>query len=264
MVWKSARTKEPTFRTEPAAGLQPIRQTTPSARIAVERAVVGRGTRLELLTNPEGASADRFRFLRTRLGELREVAKLRSLAITSPSPGDGKSTVAISLATALAEGDRQSVLLIEADLHHPSLSDSLSLPSSPGLAECLQKSGDPMPYVRRVEPLGWHFMPAGMPSGNPTDLLQSDAFAGVMRAVSSHFDWVVVDAPPALPLTDALVISRQVDATLLVARAGCTSREAIDETVKIIGKKYLLGIILNGAEGLTQLYSKYQGRYGKK
>lgn len=107
-------------------------------------------------------------------------------------------------------------------------------------------------------------MSAGTSESNPTQLLQSEALTAVIRTVSSHFDWVLVDAPPALALTDALLLSRQVDATLLVARAGSTSREAIDQTIKAIGKKYILGIVLNGAEDLTQLYSKYHGRYGKK
>ncbi len=232
--------------------------------LPVEHAELPRGSRIPFVTDPQGASADRFRFVRMRLREFRELAKLRSLVITSPWPGDGKSTLAVSLATALAEGGKQSVLLVEADLHHPSLTDTLGLRSAPGLAECLESASDPLLHTRRVEPFGWYFMSAGTPGSNPTELLQSEALTAFIQTVSSHFDWVLVDAPPVLALTDALLLSRQVDATLLVARAGCTSREAIDQTVKAIGKKYILGIILNGAEDLTQLYSKYHGRYSKK
>lgn len=221
-------------------------------------------SRVAVLTDPHSASADRFRFLRMRLREFRELAKLRSLVITSPTPEDGKSTVALSLATILAEGGDQSVLLIEADLHHPSLMRTLNLPPRIGLAECLENGVAPLEQLLRVEPLGLYLLSAGEARGNPTELLQSDALPAVMKQVTSHFDWVIVDTPPALPLTDALLISRQADAVLLVARAGRTKREALEETVKLIGQRHVVGIILNGAEGLTRLYSQYRGRYGKK
>ncbi|MEO7143388.1 MAG: CpsD/CapB family tyrosine-protein kinase, partial [Bryobacteraceae bacterium] len=214
-------------------------------------------------TDPQNAGADRLRFMRMRLRDLRGSTKLRTLVITSPVPGDGKSTIAMSLATVLADGGKHAVLLIEADLHHPSLAAGLGLRSRPGLAECLEDSSDPMPRIRKIEPLGWYLLQAGQPRGNPADLLQSDALPAAIQRVSSYFDWVLIDTPPVLPLTDALSLSRQADATLLVARAGRTSREAIEEAVELIGRKHVLGIVLNGAEGLTRLYSRYYGHYRK-
>ena len=264
LVWRSGTTKRSRPRTDVIDQVDDIPSTSAIDSLPVEHAELPKGSRLPLATDPLGAGADRFRFLRMRLRELRELAKLRSLVITSPWPRDGKSTVAISLASVLTEGGKQSVLLVEADLHHPSLTTSLGLRLAPGLAECLESGLDPLSQVRKVEPFGWHFLSAGAPRSNPTELLQSDALTAVMRAVSSHFDWVLIDAPPVLPLTDALLLSRQVDATLLVARAGCTSHQAITQTINVIGKKYLLGIVLNGADDVTQLYSKYHGRYGKK
>lgn len=230
----------------------------------VEKVTLEPDSRAALLMDPQSAGADRFRYLRMRLQDLRQIAKLQSLVITSPIPEDGKSTLAMCLATALAEGGKRSTLLIEADLHHPTLGSSLGLRPARGLAECLESEFDALSEIRKIEPLGWYLLHAGKAKGNPTELLQSDALSALMQRVSPHFDWIVIDSPPALPLTDAFSLSRQVDATLLVARADRTPREAIEETLKLIGRKHVVGIILNGAEGLTGLYSKYYGSYPKK
>ncbi len=81
------------------------------------------------------------------------MATLHSLVITSPLPGDGKSTIAMSLATTLAEGGRSNVLLIEGDLHRPSIANSLGVRPRPGLAECLQDGLDPFSQIRKMERL---------------------------------------------------------------------------------------------------------------
>ena len=231
--------------------------------VPVEEAVLLHGSRVALLTEPRSVSADVFRFIRMRLRELRELAKLRTLMITSPLPEDGKSTIAMCLATALAEGGKRPTLLIEADLHRPGIAKSLGLRSRPGLAECVEGGLGPMDQIVKVEPLGWYLLQAGKTRSNPTDLLQSEALQAVMQQVSPYFDWILIDTPPVLPLTDALSLSRQADAALLVARADRTSREAIEKAVTLIGKKHVLGIVLNGAEGLSRLYSQYYGAYGK-
>lgn len=270
LLWKSSRPgdasrpRDAGLKTDVIDRSEDIQSLPTFRHVPVENLHSTPDSRIGLLTDPRGATADRFRFLRMRLREFRELAKLRSLVITSPTPEDGKSTVAVSLATILAEGGNQSILLIEADLHHPSIRGTLNLAPRAGLAECLEDGAEPLELVRKIEPFGWYLLSAGEARGNPTELLQSDRLPAVMKCVTSHFDWIIVDTPPTLPLMDALLLSRQVDAVLLVARAGRTKREAIEETVKLIGEKHLVGIVLNGAEGLSRLYSQYRGRYGKK
>ena len=74
-----------------------------------------------------------------------------------------------------------------------------------------------------------------------------------MSKLSPHFDWIIVDSPPVLPLSDATSLTRYADATLLVARADRTVREAIDETIAIIGRQRIVGIVLNGVTGVRSL-----------
>jgi capsular exopolysaccharide synthesis family protein len=244
--------------TDPGEDLSALR-SIPVQQVRLEPAV-----RIVLKSDPQGAGADRFRLLRMRLRELKGLAKLRSLVITSPLPEDGKSTIALNLATALADEGRSRVLLVEADLHHPSLGKSLGIKTETGLAECIENGVEPLSVLRRIEPLGWYLLPAGNPRLNPTDLLQSEPLAKLLERINPYFDWVLIDTPPVRPLTDAVALSRQVDATLLVVRAGQTPKDAVQEAVDLIGRKHLLGIVFNGAETLNRLYSKYYGQYRKE
>jgi capsular exopolysaccharide synthesis family protein len=218
-------------------------------------------SRIALFSYPLSPGADRFRFLRMRLWELKETANLRSMVITSPLPQDGKSTIALNLATALAEQGKRSVLLIDADLYHPSLAQHFGFPPEPGLSECLKDGLDPLSALRRLEPLGWYLLQAGVVQGNPAELVQSNALSSMIQRLSPLFDWILIDTPPVAPLTDAVSISRHVDASLVVARADRTPREAIEQAIALLGPKHVVGILLNAAEGLNRLYSEYYGHY---
>ena len=233
-------------------------------RPPVEEVQVEAASRVFLLSEPHGAGADRFRYIRMRLRELKATVNLKSLAVTSALPRDGKSTIALNLATALAEGGKRDVLLIEADLHHPTIAETLQLPPRPGLAESLEDALDPLTAIRRIEPLGWHLLQAGNAKDNPSELLQLNSLTAVMQRLEPLFDWIVVDTPPVVPLTDALSIAKRVDACVLVARANSTPQELVEDAVTLIGPKRVLGIILNGTEDLRRLYSKYYRYYGKK
>lgn len=244
------------------AASEKVEKATQLDQLQVEEVQLLRGSRIVMHTDPRSAGADRFRFLRMCLREFRNAGKVKTLQITSPLPQDGKSTVALNLATALSEGGRRTVLLIEADLHRPTLIEHLGLEKRVGLAECLEGTLNPISVLRRLEPLGWYLLPAGEPRSNPTELLQTEAFAGVLQTLSPHFDWVVIDSPPVIPLTDALSLARQADATLLIAREGRTPREAVEKAIAILGRKRVLGIVLNAVEGLDRMYSGYYGPSG--
>jgi capsular exopolysaccharide synthesis family protein len=218
--------------------------------------------RLVFHTDPHSPGADRFRFLRIRLRERWPAGKPKTLLITSPLAHDGKSTIALNLATALCEQGKYRVLLVEADLHHVSLTQQLGLAPWPGLAECLYGELNPAAAIRRVEPLGWYLLPAGEARGNPTDLLQTPALPSIMAALVPRFDWILVDSPPIIPLTDALSLRQQATASLLVVRAGSTPDEAVENAIGLLGKHHVFGVVLNAVDGLERLYSRY-GYYGK-
>src|SRR5262249_51717311 len=150
-----------------------------------------------------------------------EAGKLRTLLITSPVAHEGKSTIAMNLATALAEGGTRTVLVVEGDLHRAPLRAELGLATrSEGLAEGLEKGLNPISATILLEPLGWYLLAAGKTVANPAELLQTKALSGAMQTLSHHFDWILIDSPPVLPLTDALLLKQHADASLMVVRAG--------------------------------------------
>jgi capsular exopolysaccharide synthesis family protein len=238
-------------------GLDPTLDT-----ISVETVQIPASSRIVVHTDPGGPYADRFRLLRLRLQECRNAdRKLKTLLITSPLAHEGKSTVALNLATALAERGKRPVLLVGADLHHATLAEQLGLSDGRGLAECLEEGLDPFSIIRRLEPLGWYLLPAGRARGNPSELLQSGVLAERMQELAKHFEWVLIDSPPVCPLADALTLKQRSDASLLVARAGRTPTEAVEQAVTLLGRHHLVGIVLNGMERFDSGYAKYYGSY---
>jgi succinoglycan biosynthesis transport protein ExoP len=264
LLWKPDRIGRRASLVSSSEALESFDNASELNGVLVQQVILDPSVRVVLKSDPQGPGSDRFRFLRMRLRELKNLAKLQSIVITSPLPEDGKSTIALNLATALADEGKSSVLLIEADLYHPSLGKCLGINVEGGLVDCLEDGADPFSALRRIEPLGWYLLPAGIARRNPTEILQSDSLPILLQKFKAHFDWVLIDTPPITPLTDAVALSRHVDATLLVIRAGRTPRDAIEAGIELIGRKHILGIIFNGAESLNRLYSKYYGHYTSK
>ena len=226
----------------------------------IEETHVGPESRLAYHFEPRSQAAERFRLLRMRLKEYWNAGKLKKLLITSALANDGKTTVLLNLATALAERGKRSVLVVEADLHRSTIADTLKLRLGQGLTECLTNEAlPPLSVIRRIEPLGWHFMPAGEPRRNPTELLQTPALGKLMLKLSTSFDWVLIDSPPVVQLTDPISLQQHADASLLVVRGGRTPREAVDQAIALLGKKNILGVVLNGVEAKAHPYYQYYG-----
>jgi capsular exopolysaccharide synthesis family protein len=232
------------------------------ANLPVVEARLRPEARLICHTDPRSAAADRFRFLRMRLRDPWSAGKLKKLMIASSLAHDGKSTVTMNLATVLAERGKRSVLVLEADLHHSSLAEILQITPSAGLAECLTGEIEPLSAVRRVDPLGWYLLQAGEPHRNPTELLQTPALGQILQKLAGCFDWILIDSPPVVPITDALLLQQHADASLLVVRAGLTPKDAVEQAVTLLGKKNIVGTVLNGVEGRLSHYDSYYGDPG--
>jgi len=255
-------TQQPT--TAPNVSSDTVEPAFDLRQIPAENATITPESRLVYFSQPDSPGADRFRLLRMRLWPLWEAAKLKTLLITSALAQDGKSTVVLNLATALAEQGQRTVLVVEGDLCHPSLSSRLGIPPRAGLAECLEGAQNPLSLLRRIDPLGWYLLPAGDAQGNPTELLQSPILGNIFETLRSYFDWVIIDTPPAMPLTDTLSLKQYADAGLLVVRADRTPRDAVEAAIGRVGVQNLLGIVLNASEDLDRVYSDYRKHYGIK
>jgi receptor protein-tyrosine kinase len=228
--------------------------------VPTETCTVPPESRIVVYSDSRSAGADRFRLAQIRLKGLQAARKLKTLLITSPYPADGKTTVSLNLATALSERGKRPVLLLEADVFRPTVLEKLGMKPWPGLTECFENKCDPMLAIRRINPLGFYLLPAGSPMEDGNVLLQSEFMSQLLKGlIATSFSWILVDAPPTTPIAELLLLRAQSDATLLVARAGQTPREAIDEATQHLGRDHVVGIILNGVEGLDRVYSHYYG-----
>jgi len=256
-------TKEGLPSLSPEDSVQPWERDDFCFPVETEVSPVSEESRAIVYLEPTSAGADRFRLAQIRLKGLQAARKLKTILVTSPLPGDGKSTITLNLAIVLSENGKVPVLLLEADVYRPTLFKRLSLKPWPGLTECFRRSEDPLLAIRRIEPLGFYLLPAGQTVEDGLGLLQSPFASQLITGLSSSlFSWILIDSPPTTPVADVLTLNALVDAALLVARAGKTPRETIEESAQILGRDHILGVILNGAEGLTRKYSKYYG-YGK-
>jgi capsular exopolysaccharide synthesis family protein len=202
-------------------------------------------------------SHEEFRRLRSFLYEVRRKQPLRVLLITSAVSGEGKTFVSANLARALARRENESVLVIDADLRLSRLHRPLGAEAGPGLAEYLESGADIFSVIQRGAIENLFFVAGGAPKSNPADLLSSERLEIFLRRLTPAFDWIVLDSPPALLVTDAAVLASWCDGILLVVRAGVTPFDMARQALQIFREKRLLGTVLNGSKPR----SPYAGYY---
>lgn len=213
----------------------------------------------------ESPVAEQYKILREQLRRLRTEAGLRTIAVTSPVKRDGKTTVAVNLAVALALDAEAKVLLIDGDLRSPSLHRYFNLSVTPGLADYLgaTSSAGIQNFVMDTFLPGLRVLPAGKPSASAAELLTKGRMQRAMDELRVAYpDYqIVIDSPPVMPTPDPMVIARHVDGVLMVVRAGRTPRDYVTKSLQSLGSGKVVGIVLNGAElGLASRYYYYYSR----
>ena len=196
------------------------------------------------------------RQLRTNLRFVNVDTPPRSFIVTSAVPGEGKSTVSLSLARSLADAG-SPVILIDADLRRPTVAKKLKLDAKVGLTQVLAGQVEIANAVHQLGDSNLFVLPAGRIPPNPSELLGSDKMRQLIKELSEEFI-VVVDVPPLLPVTDASLLSHSVDGVILVGSIGRSHREQMTEASNILKKvnANLLGMVLNRAprKGLGNSY----------
>jgi len=208
--------------------------------------------------NPE--AAEQFRTLRSRLYHLRDEASLRTVLITSPISGDGKTFVASNLAQAIVRQPDRRVLLIDADLRCSNLHKAFGAEPEPGLAEYLSGEAEEMAVIQHGQEGGLYFIPGGKPAPNASELLSNGRLKTLIEYSASCFDWIIIDSPPCLPDADPRMIAGLCDGTLLVVRAGSTPSSAAEKASQELQTTRFLGVVLNAVDEKTLVYGSYYGR----
>jgi capsular exopolysaccharide synthesis family protein len=241
------------------------RPSVPHAPAGQDRRAGGIAEQLVSLVAPGSVAADQYRTLRYSIESLRKESGLHVIAVTSPTPGDGKTVTTLNLAGSLAQADGARVLVIDADLRKPSVARYLALDGlrSPGLSDALR---DPRyelhQIVRHLKGFNLWVAPAGPPELSPYELLSSTRFDALLREARREFDCVLVDTPPAVMLPDCRLIARAVDGFVMIVAAHKTPRKLVAEALTELTAAKILGVVFNADDNPTSSYYGYYG-YGR-
>ena len=217
------------------------------------------------LVSPDDPSSEAYRALRTNVTFVNaEQRQLQVLCITSPGPGEGKSTTAANLAITLAQ-QGSSTLLVDADLRRPLVHKAFNLVQEPGLTDVLVGGAQLREAVRPNVIPKLDVLPAGALPPNPSELLGSDAMRRLVEQLRGQYDLILFDSPPTLAVTDATVLGASADAVILVLRSGDTEEIAAQRSLEQLRRVQarVAGVVLNGVEkDRNRYYNYYYYRQG--
>lgn len=223
---------------------------------------------LDILTvkNPKSPVAEAYRTLRTNIQFSSFDNKVQSIVITSSGPGEGKSTTASNLAVVMAESGN-STILIDCDQRRPIQHKVFGVSNQVGISDLLIgniKFEEAVKYTG-IENLS--LLTSGTRPPNPAELLASSKMKNFVKALKERYEYIIIDAPPIIPVTDAQLIASHVDGTVLVVASGQAEREAAVKSKELLEKvnAKILGVVLNKLEVKEKgYYSYYYGESEEK
>jgi protein-tyrosine kinase len=195
---------------------------------------------------PLETPSEEFGTLRTNLAHLKAERNIRTVLITSSSPGEGKSFAAANLALAEAQLAGNPTLLCDFDLRRSSLHRIFQLDREPGLSDYLLGRAGLSDVIQKVGEGSLFVMTAGAPVISPLELLHLDETRQLLEILSSRFRAVILDSPPLASASDANLLATLADGTLLVTRLGVTRVDEMSLAIQSLGQSNVLGIIANG------------------
>lgn len=196
--------------------------------------------------HPHASISEQYRTIRNNIQYASSGSKVRSLLVTSPSEGEGKSTTTVNLAVCMAQrGDR--VLIIDANFRNPIINKIFNVQTSPGLSNILGQQLEFREAIYHTEVEGLDILPSGQRLYNSTELLDSQLMVDMMAFAYEHYDIVLLDCPPVLGAPDTNALASKCDGVLLIVKSGATQQEHALEAKRtlLFAKANILGVILN-------------------
>jgi capsular exopolysaccharide synthesis family protein len=215
--------------------------------------------RLVSLLHPTAFEAEQYRALRHVVEKAHRATELSVVAVSSPTIGDGKTTTAINLAGALAQGQDARVLLIDADLRNPSVASRLGLVDrgGPTLAKLVLDPVLSLDDAQSRPPFNLTVIPAGARSPNSYELFKTPRLGELLTEARRRFDYVILDTPPLVHVLDARVLGRWVDGYVVVVACHRTPRRLLAEALSMMEPEKVLGLVFNGDDQPRNYYLPY-------
>lgn len=227
------------------------------------------GLNLVTQNDPKNPGAEAYRVIRTGIQFAQAGKELQTIALTSCTPNEGKSTTIANLAVVLTQAGK-SVLLIDCDMRNPTVHKNFNLSNKVGLSSCISMGIALSDAVQKTSIEGLYALTGGVIPPNPSELLGSEQMKNVLQRAKEQYDYVLIDTPPVMPVTDALIVSRFVDGMILViASAEIKVEMARDVKNQLVNAgANILGVVLNKVRsehhGYGYGYYYYYGNDGEK
>jgi capsular exopolysaccharide synthesis family protein len=214
--------------------------------------------------NPRSPISEAYRTLRTNIDFSSVDQKLQVIAMTSASPGEGKSTTVVNLAVTYAQSDKR-VLIIDADLRKPTVHQNFAISNRWGLTSLLASQASIDEVVKETHIENLYALTSGPIPPNPSELLASQKMTQLLADMRDKFDVIIVDTPPTLAVTDAQIVATKCDGVVLVIDSGRVKREmALKAKANLEHvKARILGVVLNNIDR-KNAESYYYYYYGQK
>lgn len=224
------------------------------------------GLNLVTQNDPKNPAAEAYRVIRTGIQFAQAGKELQTIALTSCTPNEGKSTIIANLAVVLTQAGK-SVLLIDCDMRNPTVHKNFNLSNKVGLSSCISMGTALSDAVQKTSIEGLYALTGGVIPPNPSELLGSEQMKNVLQRAKEQYDYVLIDTPPVMPVTDALIVSRFVDGMILViASAEVKVEMARDVKNQLVNAgANILGVVLNKVRSEHHGYGYgYYYYYGSK
>ena len=210
--------------------------------------------------DPRSRESEIFRVGRTSMMISNRKGDVRTIMVTSPQPGDGKSTTISNLAVSFAQTGKR-VLLIDADMRRPVISKLFGIQAEPGLSDFLTGNISLQDAISETEVPNLHVMPNGNLTGEPAELLESQMMLRLFQQTDEHYDLVLVDAPPVLAVADPAIVAPYVDAVLLTVRVVKNGRSIVEDAMRVLNDIQIspCAVIVNGVEKSALKSYQYGG-----
>lgn len=216
--------------------------------------------RLVSITQPRSPYCEEYRNLRTQILHKSKKRKLQAIVVASVGSSEGKSVTALNLSWLFAQTDGLRALVVDSDLRRPAMAGYLGFDCRLGLADVLTGGASLMEAVVRLRPSGLYMLPGGEARTDVAELISGPRFSEILNEARSHFDFIIIDAPPLGIFTDASLLINQADGAMLVIKAGHTKYKDVDRILESLPRERMLGTILNQSE--TPLMDESHYNYG--
>ena len=218
-----------------------------------------KSNKLGLITKyiPKSFISEQYKTLRTNISFLGKDATIRSITVSSPLNGEGKSTISSNLAVVFSQQGKK-ILIVDADLRRPIQHHIFKLSNTVGLSNVINKQTDLMTAIQETDIDGLFVLTSGGQPPNPSELLSSEAIDQFLADVYKLFDMVIFDTPPILAVTDAQLMANNTDASILVIESGSTDIKSATQAIELLSsaKGRFLGTVLN-----KKTFNKQENHY---